>query len=556
MKRSIYIICLFFLQFSNGQPILTETQKLVSTCKIWGFLKYYHPNVASGKYDWDEQLFDVLNKVDAAKTKKELSLVYENWINSLGEVKKNGVAIENINVKYFYKNLDLNWIEETTFFSKEVSAKLLFIKNNRWQGNQYYVTVDFEDGFAFPVKIQNENRLRNLKWSDLNFRMVTLFRFWNIMNYFYPYKYLMDQNWNSALIKFLPKFINVKTEKDFHTTILEIAASLNDTHVSYFPEYDGMPKLGSYFLPANYKFIDNKMVITKILNDSMAKRNNIKLGDAITRIDNRYIIDFINENRTTISASNNAAYLKELRFKISPFLKDTIKVEFLRDSKKFSQTIRLYDWHDFNRDRNLKKTGKYEFLENNIGYINLVRIKNTDLESIFSTLKNTQAIIIDLRDYPTISENDLLPYFERKNKVFVKQTYADLKYPGRFVFEENFGGSPAFESNSKYTGKVILLVDEATHSHAEWLAMCFKTVKSATIIGSQTSGADGGVSSYEITNPFKISFTGKGVYYPNGQETQRVGIVPDIIISPTIKGITDGKDEVIERAIKFIKTDK
>ena len=201
MKRSIYILCLFFLHFSNGQPLPTETQKLATTCKIWGFLKYYHPNVASGKYDWDEQLFDILTKVDTAKTKKELSLVYESWINSLGEVQKNSVALENTNVKYFYKNLDLNCIEETTFFSKEVSSKLLFIKNNRWQGSQYYVTVDFEDGFAFPVKIQNENRLRNLKWSDLNFRMVTLFRFWNIINYFYPYKYLMDQNWNSALYK-------------------------------------------------------------------------------------------------------------------------------------------------------------------------------------------------------------------------------------------------------------------------------------------------------------------------------------------------------------------
>ena len=123
MKRSIYILCLFFLHFSNGQPILNETQKLATTCKIWGFLKYYHPNVASGKYDWDEQLFDILSKVDAAKTKKELSLVYQVWINSLGEVKKNSVALENNNVKYFYKNLDLKWIQETKFFSKEVSLK-------------------------------------------------------------------------------------------------------------------------------------------------------------------------------------------------------------------------------------------------------------------------------------------------------------------------------------------------------------------------------------------------------------------------------------------------
>jgi C-terminal processing protease CtpA/Prc len=46
--------------------------------------------------------------------------------------------------------------------------------------------------------------------------------------------------------------------------------------------------------------------------------------------------------------------------------------------------------------------------------------------------------------------------------------------------------------------------------------------------------------------------SGLGVYYPDGTETQRVGIVPDIIIKPTIKGIKEGKDEVLEKAIEII----
>ena len=45
---------------------------------------------------------------------------------------------------------------------------------------------------------------------------------------------------------------------------------------------------------------------------------------------------------------------------------------------------------------------------------------------------------------------------------------------------------------------------------------------------------------------------GIGIYYPNGTETQRVGIVPDIELKPTIKGIREGRDELIEKAIKII----
>jgi len=31
-----------------------------------------------------------------------------------------------------------------------------------------------------------------------------------------------------------------------------------------------------------------------------------------------------------------------------------------------------------------------------------------------------------------------------------------------------------------------------------------------------------------------------------------VGIVPDIVVKPTIKGISEGRDEVLEKAIELI----
>jgi C-terminal processing protease CtpA/Prc len=54
----------------------------------------------------------------------------------------------------------------------------------------------------------------------------------------------------------------------------------------------------------------------------------------------------------------------------------------------------------------------------------------------------------------------------------------------------------------------------------------------------------------------RTSFSGHGVYYPDGRPTQGIGIVPDIKIKPTISGIKAGKDEVLERAILFARTGK
>jgi C-terminal processing protease CtpA/Prc len=44
--------------------------------------------------------------------------------------------------------------------------------------------------------------------------------------------------------------------------------------------------------------------------------------------------------------------------------------------------------------------------------------------------------------------------------------------------------------------------------------------------------------------------SGIGVFYPNKKPTQRIGIVPDVKVEPTIAGIRNGRDEVLEEALR------
>jgi len=50
------------------------------------------------------------------------------------------------------------------------------------------------------------------------------------------------------------------------------------------------------------------------------------------------------------------------------------------------------------------------------------------------------------------------------------------------------------------------------------------------------------------------AISGIGVFYPDKRSTQRVGIIPDVEIVPTIEGIRDGRDEALEEAIRRIRT--
>jgi len=146
---------------------------------------------------------------------------------------------------------------------------------------------------------------------------------------------------------------------------------------------------------------------------------------------------------------------------------------------------------------------------------------------------------------------DLTAYLTPKKTPFVKFSIGSLSQPGLFTFTEvtETGGT----MGKTYKGKVIVLVNELTQSQAEYTAMALRTAPNVTIIGSTTAGADGNISEIVLPGNIRTAISGIGVYYPDGKETQRIGIVPDYEIYPTVEGVKKEKDEVLEMAMAMIK---
>lgn len=547
MKKNYLLFLLFCIQITFSKSTITDNQKLTATCKVWGFLKYYHPKVAHGDFNWNQQLFDVLPKIEQAQTKEQFSLVLENWIATLGEVKETAPIIPPKDIEYFDKNFDLSWFNNK-LFSKKLSQKLKFIENNRFQGQQYYV-----EGYAAEnVKPINE------KFSDLNFnekksRILALFMYWNLIEYFYPYKYIMDQKWDLTLEKMIPIFIVAKNEDDFYKAMGKVTVKLNDSHVFYF-----YPKKITNHFPAKCKIIDEKIVVTEILADSLAQAQNIKIGTVITKVNDKTVKEIIAENRDLVPASNEAFYLNNLPTSVLSGRSEIVKLEFLEDGKYLTKTINLYDYHDSHRNEYKKgakiKKEKFKLLDNNIGYVDMGILQVKNVPDMIETLQSTKAIIFDMRNYPNGTMEAVSNFLNAKEKEFVIYTIPDYTYPGRFKWTEPY--TTGSENNTNYKGKVVVLLNEESISQSEWIAMSFQTAGNTTIIGSQTAGADGNASDFQLIEKFYTQFTGLGVYYPDKRETQRIGIIPDIEVKPTIKGIQEGKDEVLDRAVQFIETGK
>ena len=196
----------------------------------------------------------------------------------------------------------------------------------------------------------------------------------------------------------------------------------------------------------------------------------------------------------------------------------------------------------------------YKLLSPEIGYINLEKIVTDSLPAIFAHFKNARGLIIDIRNYP----NNFMPfslgnYIKPSFTPFVKFTTTDLSNPGQFIFTPMLSnGVKEKGPENAFTGKIVILINEQSQSQSEYTAMALRTAPGAVVMGSQTAGADGNVSSVRFPGGFGTSFSGIGVFYPDGGETQGIGIVPDIKVLPTQKGIAEGRDEVLEKAIEYI----
>lgn len=540
----------------NGEIIKQLSAQQITNiemlCYVWGFLKYYHPVVARGKFNWDMELFKKISEVKSALDNKHLSLILSTWIDSLGKIPECKHCLTDLTHTISY-NIDLTWMNSKAF-SKELSGKLKYILSNRHIGDGYYAKYQPVKNLLFIN--ENEYNWREKIYPNELFRLQFLFRYWNTIQYFSPYKNIIGKDWKDVLREFIPKISEAKDSVEYHIVINQLIHSVNDSHTYSFDQVLSN-ELGKLYVPVQIKIIEDKAVIYKYFNDSLAKANGLQVGDVITKVNGRTIKQIIDDRISLVGGSN---YPRKITSLIqSNFIlggKDSaVILDIIRNDKNYRLKIKRYNFSTF-KYINKPETQKWKMLDDNVGYVNMGILEKTDVDLMFQGLKTTKAIIFDLRNYPKGTFYKICSYLYPVAKNFALLTYPDLNYPGAFKYLPIDSAGPFVELKTPFTyqGKVVLLVNELTQSHAEFTAMALQAAPSAITFGSQTSGADGSVSGLTLTGNYFINMTGLGVFYPDRTPTQRVGVKINIEVKPTIRGVKEGRDEVLESATSWLKT--
>lgn len=542
-----YILFLFSVQ-THAQTKTANNEKIAVFCKLWGFLKYYHPEVAKGEMDWDNEFMKRVESINTLQTKEEISNYYLVWIESLGEVKY-CKKCDNDVPDSLKVNLDLSWLSDTSIFTHKLIDQLNYIQQNRNQGENYYVQ---QTKFVGNTKYENEKEYADSVFPSTELRLLTLSRYWNIINYFFPYKYVIGENWDNVLVEMIPKFKHAEDTVSYHLLILEMVAKINDSHAGFVTKYNNQ-YFGFEWAPFMFSIIDNKAIVTGFYNDSLCKKDDIQIGDVFLMVNNTSIENIINEKYKYICASNEAVKRRDLYYGIFNGNTNSADVTFERNGETRQKTISRYDFYALNYDWMKADSNKaFQILEGNIGYVNMGTLQKKEVSDAMEKLRNTKAIIFDVRNYPRGTMYKVTKFLLSEKKQFAMFSQPDLTYPGVYNYTEPY--TCGNKNKNPYKGKVVLLFNETTQSHAEFTLMALKTYPDVICIGSQTAGADGNISFIPLPGGYKTVMTGIGVFYPDGTETQRIGIVPDIEVHPTIDGIRAGKDEVLEKALETIKS--
>lgn len=415
------------------------------------------------------------------------------------------------------------------------------------------------------IKIKTDETLvaasyGNSLYPSLGYRLLAGAKIWGIIHYFFAYKELMSGDWDQMLPDQLLSLATAKDSMEYTLAVYRMYRNIEDGH-----GFISSRTMGDYFgkasAPCSVKFVAGQAVVSVFRDDSIAQKAGLSIGDVVLEINGEKTESRAQRLAALLNGSNEWARYDYVAWRLLRGKEGENMILKVRDKKKREKTVvlPLSLNYPFKSERDNLDTVR--ILPGNIGYVDLARLVGDDVDIMFEKLKDTRAIIFDMRGYPngtawsiaprlTEKTNTPAARFMRYNPMSPDIAYRDMSgMSNTHTFVQHI---PANMGKSVYKGQTVMLIDESTQSQAEHTGLFFEAANGTEFIGSPTAGANGDVTNFKIPGNISLSFSGHDVRHADGRQLQKVGLQPKIYVKPTIKGIQAGKDEVLDAAIKYL----
>ena len=524
--------------------VFNQNGQIYYFIKVHGFLKV-HTDKSSK--DIDKLFFDYYPKINNNTDKQEFNNILDEFIFEIYGTVPDTAKHEN--PRY-------SWLNDTTYFHKELKNKLLVIENNfikKKKKSSYYQQDIFGNfrGIIRPKIKYKPNDVDSL-FPDQSTRIWGIANYWNLVNYFWVYKKMMDADWDKILYETILPVQNAENEIEYAIAIMKFIAHTDDSHAYVHSDLIDNAVFGRYVPNIRLCLLNDTILVKSIRTERKECYSDtiFKVGDIIYSINNTPLIQLYDSLKHLHSASNEERRKRQvLGYVVSSFQKSNQMI-YSRDGKMDTVTVDFDDFSAYNRFQWEKKQDKKQELTvqnlHGTGYIHIDDLFEQNFEKNTNELKKFDEIIIDMRGYPNPKISiKLSNVFFDKISQSNDYLYPYIYLPGkikRIPQTKNSG-----RKNEFINKKIVVLVDETTISQAEFLTMLLQQREDVKVVGSRTAGSDGPVITIDLPGKITTGLTSLGILYPDGTQTQRYGIRLDAEVKLTVAGIQAGKDEILEK---------
>lgn len=296
-------------------------------------------------------------------------------------------------------------------------------------------------------------------------------------------------------------------EYDEHTNYLEA-----DRAEKYMTSLEGtLVGIGVSFMKN-----DEGMLITRVYADSPARKNGVKEGDVLVKVNGISIKEKAEDEIVELVKGEEGT---------------SVSLEFIRDDKTYKKDL----------IRAQVNTSVYGYVKDNVGVMEFSRFTENSATEVASYLKEFEKqgiddLIIDMRDngggYLTtmidvasmfLKENTLIFQEEARNGKVQKQYTKKMK---RFDYDH-----------------LVILVNEGTASAAEALTAALKEQGDAVVVGVTTYGKGTVQEPIVFKDGSYLKYTIAEWLTPKGEKINKKGIAPDIEVK-------------LDEAVNHIMTDE
>jgi C-terminal processing protease CtpA/Prc len=380
--------------------------------------------------------------------------------------------------------------------------------------------------------------------NDRATRLADIALAWNVFQHFYPYFDVVKTDWPATLRRALAEAAKDRDEAAFLQTLRRLVADLHDGHGHVFHPAHG-DSVGPPFVA---RWVENRLIVTHVVPKAGIE---LKRGEEILTVDGRPAADLLRARERLISGAT--AQYKRYRALRELFLgpqDSAIKLEVQPPSGK-RRTVTVRRSHP-GLEVTEPRPPKVHEVKPGILYVDLDRITDADFQKALPRLAKAKGIIFDLRGYPRAVSPTTIGHLIDKPVTSARWHIPVTLYPDRQKVAFTFSNWEVKPQKPRLKAKVTFITDGRAISYAETYTGIIEHYHLATFVGEATAGTNGNVNPFSLPGGFRVMWTGMKVLKHDGSQHHGVGIRPTVPVARTRRGVTDGRDEFLDKAIELV----